>query len=371
MKKIILFFLMLIFMLSSVGALQIKGGDDVVIKEQINENLVVAGSSVSVEGPVNGDVMAAGGEVRIESVVNGDILAAGGTVYVKNNVTGDVRAAGGQIEIDGNVNGDVMATGGTIRIKTLNPVGGDVLVSGGKITLNSNVKGDARLSGGDVKIDGVIEGNAIIEGENIVLSDGAFIKGDLNYSSATEPVLKKEQVNGSIFKKDVDIKKRAPTYVASLGWKIYTSLALLLIAIVLVWVMPAMSLRLANNIRHEFWKSLLLGLVALVVTPVAAILIGITLIGLPIAIVIVMLFVIAVYISKIFAALWVGKLFFRKPHRTLFGNVVLPVIIGIVIYAILVSIPYAGWLVRILGMLLGLGAMTIAIFNLEKKRRQR
>lgn len=370
MKRLFSIIIALVLLLSTVSALQIKGADEVTINEPVNENLLVAGGMITIDAPVNGDIMATGGEIRINSVVNGDVLAAGGRIYVKNNVTGDVRVTGGQIDIEGNVRGDVLATGGEIWIETGTPIGGDVLASGGRVTVNSDVKGDVRLSGGDVKIDKTINGDVSIKAESISLAEGALIKGNLNYTSPKEAELKKEQVNGTISRQEIKVEKRVPSYAFTLAWKIFASLALLLIAIIIVLIMPSMSLRLSNNIRYDFWKSLLLGLVSLVVVPVAALLIGITMIGLPITIIIILLYLIAIYISKIFAALWIGKLFFRKPQRSVFRNVVVPVTIGIVIYVMLVSIPYIGWIVRILGMLLGLGAMTIVMFKLEKKGRR-
>ena len=141
----------------------------------------------------------------------------------------------------------------------------------------------------------------------------------------------------------------------------------MLISIVLVLIMPSMSNRLSNNVKEKFWKTLLFGLIALIVIPIAAVLIMITVIGIPIGIILLILYALAVYLSKIVAALYVGKLVFEKPEK----HLIKAVIVGVIIYVILVNIPYIDGLVRLLAVLLGMGAITLMIFTKDKKKARK
>ena len=65
-------------------------------------------------------------------------------------------------------------------------------------------------------------------------------------------------------------------------------------------------------------------------------------------------FIITIYLSKLIVMLFIGKLILKKGKK-----LVLPLILGIIIYIILVSIPFIGWIVKLLAILLGLGSITL------------
>ncbi|MBW3001280.1 hypothetical protein KY341_05365, partial [Candidatus Woesearchaeota archaeon] len=186
---------------------------------------------------------------------------------------------------------------------------------------------------------------------------------NLKYTVKEKAEFRENQVQGSITKGEVKKKPAAP--LKGIVGKIIGAIALLVISIIIVLLFPTTSNTLAQSIRKKFWKSLLFGLIALIVVPIASLIIAITVIGLPVALVILVLYFVALYISKIFAALWLGKLVLRKQK-----NLILPIIVGIVIYAILVNIPFIGGWVRFIAILLGLGAMTLMIFRKKKAEKK-
>lgn len=377
MRKTILYIFVLLLLITAVSALKTIDGDEVSIKEEVNENLFVTGGDITVDAPVKGDLLAFGGNININfpveedthvyggnilinSVLNGDLMTVGGNIRIKDDVSGDIRSMGGTVEIEGNVGGDIQAVGGNILINGDN-VGGDISVLGGALTVDSDVNGNIEFEGGDITIKGVVNGNVTVKVDNIKLSEDALIKGNLHYTSESEPEFNEEQVEGSI-EKGVVIKKSSSPFQGIVG-KIIGAIALLVISIVIVLIFPTASNNLAENIKKHFWKSLLFGFIVLVVVPIASIIIAITVIGLPVALVLLVLYLLALYLSKIFAALWVGKLVLRKQK-----SLILPMIIGIVIYVILVSIPFGGW-IGFIAILLGLGAMTLMIFGKKKKKK--
>jgi hypothetical protein len=383
MKKVMSFLLVLVLLLSSASALEIRKGEEVNIEDEINENLFAAGGEVSVDAQVNGDVMAFGGQVSLNYPVTGDAHACGGDVSVNGAVEGDLMSGGGNININGAVNddawimggninvngavaGDFLAMGGNINVN--GAVGGDISITGGNIVLNGDVAGNADIEGGVVTIAGVIEGDAVIKADKIEFKDEALVKGNLDYK-VRELTLKEEQIEGSV-SKDVLEKRIMIPHLFKTQWMIFGSLSLLLLGIILVLIMPGVSDRLSNTIREKPWQTLLYGLLALVITPIAAVLLLITLIGIPFAIILLILYVLAILVSTFFAVLYIGKLVFenlKKPYK----NLVLPMLVGGLIYIVLVNIPFINILAKLIVLLLGLGAITSAIFVRKKAVKKR
>ncbi len=372
--KTIAYILTLILLLSAVSALEIREGDEILIEEYLNESLYAAGESITVDAAVNGDITAFGGTVTTNKKVKADLVAMGGTVSINSEVGDDIHACGGSININSAIGGDVMSLGGTININSdvkgdLRTIGGtinvngkvirDVLALGGSININGPVGGSLALTGGEVTINSVVLGDVTVEAGKVKLGKKALIKGDLKYRSK-EIIFKEEQVEGSIIKEEPRKQIKFPSKTVLM---IFGALALLLISIIVVAIFPKLSTALADNIKKDFWKMLLYGLLALIVTPIAAIIIAITIVGIPVTIILIFLYILAIYISKIFAALYIGKRVIKSK------KVVMPVIVGIIIYIILANIPFIGWLVKLLAILLGLGTITAAIFTRKKKKR--
>jgi hypothetical protein len=69
-----------------------------------------------------------------------------------------------------------------------------------------------------------------------------------------------------------------------------------------------------------------------------------------------------VYFSKIVIVMLVGKLLFKRWIPKYAHNRVLPLLTGVILYALLASIPYLGWLVTVVVTLLGLGAIWIVSY---------
>jgi hypothetical protein len=124
--------------------------------ETIDHDVYVFGGTLVSNGTINGDIVAVGGNIDLNGPVQGDVLAAGGRIAINGPVKGDVRAAGGQISIDGDVTEDVAVTGGQVSIA--GHLGQDLLVSTGQLTLRGSVAGSAIGTAGSYSKAGAIQG---------------------------------------------------------------------------------------------------------------------------------------------------------------------------------------------------------------------
>ncbi|MBU0758349.1 MAG: polymer-forming cytoskeletal protein [Nanoarchaeota archaeon] len=373
MKKSILLFVVMMVLATSVYGLVVIEDEEINIKDDVDSGLYAAGGTVLVDADVAGGLtafggtitldgnvmkgmMACGGDIDINSLVAENIFICGGNLNFDGKAEGGLFSMGGNINIDGDIGSDVRIMGGNIAVN--GAVDGDVIVMGGSVIINGYVSGGIFALAGEVTINGIVEGDVEVNAEKLRLGKDALIKGDLKYTSRVEPDLTGSKVGGRIIK-GVAVQRsrtRPSRPLTDAAGKIANVLSLMLVSVVLVLLFPSLFDKGVKNIREKALESLLLGLLVLVIVPFAALLIGITIIGIPIALILILLYIIAIYLSKIFFALFLGDAML-KGNR---GQVI-SVILGAVLYAALGLIPYIGGLVRLLALLLGLGAMAAAL----------
>lgn len=100
----------------------------------------------------NGTVRIFGGSYTLAAgEVVDDVQVTGGSVRIEGTVTGDVTVVGGSLTIDGTVGHDVRVTGGSVRLGPTGNVGHDVSVFGGSIhrAPGSQIGGSVNENTGD------------------------------------------------------------------------------------------------------------------------------------------------------------------------------------------------------------------------------
>lgn len=378
MKNIILYLLaMLVVSMPAVSALHTVEGGVIVIEQELNESLYAIGESVSVEeavagsvisfagsvsinSPVEGGVTAFGGGVSINADTGGHITACGGSVSINSAMGGGLMACGGSINVNGAVDGDILAMGGSISIN--GRVTGTAVLMGGSVSVNGPVQGDVMAMAGKVTISGIIDGDVVVKAEELELKKDAVIKGDLTYTSPNV-VFTEAQIEGSIVEEEAtEVVPDFELPVISKTTQIIMGLiTLLIVGIIIVLVAPELSNNLVMVINENWGQSLLFGLLALIVTPITAILFAITIVGIPIMVILFVLYALAIYFSKFITALCIGKRVVKDSK-----NLLLPMVAGIGIYVLLANLPVIGGFTKLLAVIFGLGAMTTMIFIKKK-----
>lgn len=376
MKKLLSILIMFLLLISLVSALKIIRQDEIKIDKELDEGLFAAGGTIIIDENIGGDATVFGGSISINSAVTkslmscgGDITingpvgtnahVCGGNINVNSDVGSDLFAAGGNININGDVDGTVRTIGGNINI---NSVKGDILALGGMVAIDGLVGGDVAVTAGEIRIDGIIDGDVYLEADKIRFGDDAYIVGNLNYTAA-EVIIDEDQVGGEIYK-TIKVPKKT-NYYNKYVFKIFSTIILIIIGLIMVLSMPKLSTKLVDNIEYSFWKTFLFGFLALVAVPIAALLIAITLIGIPITIILLMLYVFAIFISPIFVSLLVGRYLLANQE-----NQAWPLVLGIVIYGVVSIIPIIGGFVKFIAVLLGLGTIMVAIFNRHNQKNK-
>ena len=144
------------------GALseKLRTGNTVTIAagETVSNDLYAFAGTVRVEGTVNGDLIASGGLVDVTGTVTGDVLAAGGSVNITGTVGGDARIAGGTLSVGGAVKEDLLATGGQLTVTSSGTIGEDLIAGMGQLTIDGAVTGDVFARTGTYTKNGTVGG---------------------------------------------------------------------------------------------------------------------------------------------------------------------------------------------------------------------
>lgn len=280
---------------------QTAGGAEAARAVVRERNAYAAGGQVRPAGPVSGDWVAAGGKVIVDQAIGGDAMLAGGSVDVRAPVGDDVRAAGADVTIESRVEGELVASGGNITVRPSAAIGRGATLHAGSVSIDGRVEGDLQATARKITIDGEVRGNARLVGEQIELGPKARIGGAVIYVSSSG--LKKAEgavVAGTVTRENPpepggrrwEGAAGAPSWVAGA----MSFLALLAAGAMFLLLLPRFGVAAAQRVRSSPWLSLGIGFGTIAALPLVAVLLFITLLGIPIGIV----------LLALYPALWLG-----------------------------------------------------------------
>lgn len=332
----------------------------------INRDYFAYGERVEISGTVNGDVYAAGGQILVDGTINGDLLAAGGAITISGTVSQDARIAGGQIAINGPIGRSLTVAGGNVDLNDSAAVGRSVVAAGGRVRVSAPVAADAKIAAGSVTVSNAVKGDLHAATGDLRLTSRAAIAGNLTYWSQTEASIDPgATVAGVVTRKTLPehVGPKPGTLFAAVAGllvlaKLVSVASTLVLGLLFLYVLPRYTGSAVAVLRQRPWASLGIGFIAFVVTPAAAGILLITVLGAPLGLLVAALYLVALYVVRVFAIVWVGTAVFAW-----MGKQVRPVwalVIGLVLYAIATLIPFIGWFVAFLVILFGLGASLLA-----------
>lgn len=346
------------------AAIEMRAGPTgrVVSNEIIDDDLYMAGALVAVDGRVRGDLVALGSTVDVRGPVDGGVLAAAASVDITGPIGAAVRAAGGTVVIRGAVGGDVVAAGATVTVAPSSRIARDAALAGGAVSVNGTIGRNVRIAGARVEISGTVGGNAVIRASEVALLPSAEIRGDLRYSSERPiEIAPGARVMGQTIR-DAYPARPMPSRQAARGLRIVFGIAdffwMLIIALVLVAVVPGALQTTADALRGRPWASLGWGVLLLIVVPLGIVALMVTLVGIPASLLVLLAHILALFISHAAAALALGQAVAPR-LQSRYAEAA----IGVGIIAIATNLPYVGWLLRLLVVAVGFGAVALALWG--------
>lgn len=309
----------------------------------------------------------AGGTVIVEEGETVDGLSAmAGTIIVRGTVDGNLEGVAGSvvIETSGVVTGDLSMSGGNIHVA--GRVDGNAEVGSGSITIarGGEIGGTLRGGAGSVSIDGSVGGDAVIGAASITLGESGSVGGDLRYDEEATFVNRGGSVGGSIVA-DPNIGGETASLPEIPGWVFsgYAMLVNLVLGAVLLLVVPGFSERVNDTVAGEPLKSTGVGVAGLIGTPIALVILAITIVGIPLTIAGALLFGLLVWVALIYGRIAVGAWALKQVDV---GNRWLALVVGVVGLGLIGQVPIVGGLVSLVTFLLGLGAIALVLVTLRR-----
>lgn len=335
--------------------------------ETVNSTVWTAGRTVNIAGNVNGDVFCAGQTVTISGNVQGDVICAAQTLIISGKISGDARIAAQTLTLTGQVAGNLTSGAQTFTQAAGSLVGSDASLGGSDVTLNGNIGRDLLLGAGTAYLNGQVGRDVKTATTTLSLGSNAKVAGNLAYTSDKDVTLAPgAAVLGQTTKtvpqhQERNFQNRAGAWI---GMGLFVLVALLVTALVLVLVFPKVFQTITAYKWSQVWKPLLVGLVALVVTPAVAILAMVTVIGLPLGLLLILTWLLLGGLSAIATAYWLGRVLWRGQT-----NAILVMLLGVIVIGVLLMVPILGMIVRLLVILVGAGLILLGIKNRLPKIR--
>ncbi len=368
MKKVIIFLVLFLALAS-----QAKAAENVYLAEdEVAEgNYYAIGNMVEVLGTVNSDLIIIANNAVVKGLVKGDVLAIGGNIKINGEVDGNIRAVGGEIEINGKVGKNVLAAGGYLMTGENSEINGNLTFAFGNVKLDGLIQGRVDGAGGNLVFNNEVKGDVNLrtgrDGKIVLMPKTNFVK-DFYYRAPDEAVIKEgAKVNGTTHFQPIEITGKKFITKSYLFGKVISLFSLLLVGLLLISLFLQKVDEITELMIQKPIKNLWQGLLFLIVTPILAFILMLTIIGLPLALISLTWYLMILYISQIFIGLVIGHTFLKS--ITTEPKPIYVLIVGLIIYEILIAIPFIGWLIRFIGLLWASGAVFEIIKPLFRKEK--
>jgi cytoskeletal protein CcmA (bactofilin family) len=339
----------------------------------IGAALLFADAAVAADGTT----LKAGPTVDIEAPVAGELVAGAATIRVASRVAGGAMLAAGRIDIDATIEGDVVAASGAFALAPQAQIGGDLRLAAGDATISGAIGGDLIVATGAVRIDGHVAGDVRAAAGKVIVLPGAVIGGAIHARGlGSLEVSPEAQVLGGSSPEPRPQPKRdnrmqhTPISGAMLSQAFnlaFVGLFALGIGLTFLALFPVFAEAAVTTLRVQTGATLLVGFLVAIATPVAAVILMVTILGIPFA-----LFAVVAYLLVLVLGYGVGALTFAAAiwRRLRVGSSALSLpggfwaravclFIGLMLVGVLRQVPLIGGMVMLATGLLGLGALSI------------
>ncbi|MEK7828097.1 MAG: hypothetical protein AAB299_10295 [Thermodesulfobacteriota bacterium] len=226
--------------------------------------------------------------------------------------------------------------------------------------------------GGQITVSGAVEKSVVAIGGSVVLTKTAVVKGNVVSLGGVIVIARDAEVGGDLTEINSSNLYETLTTALSSEWEGWSwifaviSLSIFLVILVLALLIAALlpkPVRIVSEAIHEnTFKVILCGILGLVLIAPLALLLTISVVG----IALIPLEVIVVVCSVLLGFIAVGRIIggkvlrlFKRPNP----GIVRETFWGLLILWLIGWIPYIGWMVKAIAIVIGLGAVLITRFG--------
>jgi hypothetical protein len=366
--------------------------------EFYDDDIYIGGNTVRFQAGITGDLTGGSRELVFSGDCDGNINWAAQWVTVSGTVKNSVRAFAYSIDINANIGRNLIAGAQSIQIGPDSRIVKDALVFGDEISFEGYVGENLTIQGESVILAGKIDGDVRVETREFEIRPNTVIAGDLVYVApeqikipdSVEIIGQTEWIEKDRDKDESDYRAFMPIifsiimfivisvfyYLWVFIWLllfgntwviIITFIALIISGIVIVSLNKNLAHRSVTVLEKRFFPALGLGILTIILFPLASLIAFISFIGWPLGFILLFAFGTFGFAGAIYAAqflgCFVGRLLNLGKKRLSFVTL----IIGILLIALLTLIPIFGWIIFAVAVAAGLGALILSLEKFKDK----
>ena len=307
-------------------------------------------------------------DVTISNYIQGDaFIFTSGTVTISSTIKGNAFICASSVTVDGYgyIEGSLFNVSKELNL--LGSVDYNVYNVSSKLKFEGNIDYELNTVSEETNITGSISRDANISSKKIEFSDDAFVGGDLNYSAKDEANVPEDVVSGNVnFEKVSETEESTSSKIISF---IVSAISYSLLVIVLFLICKWLRCRFIDeypNMVSNLPKYLLIGLLALILTPVACILLLTLGITANISVLLITLYLALLLVASCSTIIVISKIASEKlePKFSNINNTVLTIISIVVlsiVYKLIKLIPVFGTIITLALVMVGIGLLIKSI----------
>ncbi len=330
-------------------------------KEIISQNYVWAGDSLDFNGHALKDLVLFGKDIVVRGTVDGDVIVFAQRLRVEGDIKGNLRAVGETIDVSGKIGKNASVAGKYINLLKEAEIGWDLISGAQRLYLEGRIKGDVKGWAGEAILGADVGGNVKLRVQELTVLPTSHLKGNLIYYASREAVIPREaRIEGKVIYMPLPSAPSKPKGIP-FGLKFAWLLSLIATGAVLVLLFPRHLTEIGSDMLGRPWWNIGWGFLFLIATPIGALIIAISLVGIPICFVTLLLYFVALYLTTPIVGTVLGMKILGGLLKVENVNLYAAMALGIAIFFLLKHIPLIGFLISFLGICWGLGGLQGAI----------
>ncbi len=252
--------------------------------------------------------------------------------------------------------------GQTLVVGEREVVCGDLTLFGSTLDVTGQVRGNILAFGSNINIAGKVSGDVDLYGGRATLQNGSRVRGNINLYGGSERREAGASLDGAVNDRSQHVSLWLPGLSNGFAFPFWPMVIWVVLGLALVSLLPEHVMFVRATVASQARRSLLLGLLSLLLAPAVLIVLIALIIPIPLAVIIVCGLIAAWALGTIAIGWLMGEYIMRAiapRHNTRLVQVT----VGLTVLVLVGSLPYIGWLVSIGAGLLGLGAVFLSRFG--------
>jgi hypothetical protein len=236
----------------------------------------------------------------------------------------------------------------------------DVVVFHGDVSMDGEVHENLIVFHGDVEVSGTVGGDVVVFNGDVTIRSGASVLGDV--ASTRDPVIEDgAEVAGEVRRPTKDFFTPVEAFAARLALWVGATVSLLLLGLLLLGLAPRPMDAVARTWQTSKGSTALWGFILLFGLPIAAVLVMLTIVGIPFGVG-ALLSLFLVYSTAYVTAAWaLGRSMVKEPSSRF-----LAFLAGFGALRLIGLIPIVGGIISFVATAFGLGLLGVTVWRSRK-----